>query len=491
MAIVSTPVYKTSNGNLDYSKYIPGLELRYKQILQMISNATGGGGSNPSMLSAADAQRARFIEYINNPNSEKSLAYEKSLFDSSVHNYGYYASVGNTTEADKYKQEIQKQTPYLVNFRNIPVKDIQTEIDTNLNEGVESAKRAIAEEKKQAEGSWFDKALGLVAAVGIGALTAGLGTAIAAELGISAIAGNAIAGTLVGVAQGQDPATALRNGIASAGGAVAGEEILKGMKGFTDPAVANMFANSVKYGTEAALKGQDIVRALEAGAAGGAVSSASTVITNNSTTMSVQDQKDISKALGTFTAAKAQGLSTEQALASATAGFAASEVGQARDAILKDAPAQTRDQAGGQNQGNISNAGNFSQGEVRPSTSISDNKVLPPIEVTADPSLYDPALLSDYQVTKQAGSQQFPVTKKFQNNVLLGYINQTPGLPGVKNFGYNPQSASQNISQAASAQALQTGSPDSPFQDPKEGGKRKNVWNQASLRTMDETGSTA
>jgi hypothetical protein len=211
--------------------------------------------------------------------------------------------------------------------------------------------------------------------------------------------------------------------------------------------------------------------------------------------MSVQDQKDIAKALGTFTAARTQGLSTEQALASATSGFVTSEVNQARDEILKNAPAQTIGQAGGTNTENISSAGNFSQGGVQPSTSTPDDRVLPAVTVTADSSLYEPALLSDYQVTKQEGSQQFPTTKKFENNVLLGYINQTPGLPGVKNFGYSPQSyspqsANQNISQAASAQALQTGSPDS-LQDPREGGKRKNVWNQASLRTMDETGSTA
>ena len=303
-----------------------------------------------------------------------------------------------------------------------------------------------------------------------------------------------MASLTLNIAQGQDVGTALKNAVASAGGAVAGDELLKGMKGITDPAVASTLANSVKYGTEAALKGQDILKALEAGAVGGAVAAGSTAVTDNSTTMSVQDQKDIAKALGTFTAARTQGLSTEQALASATAGFAASEVNQVRDAILKDAPAQTQEQAGSQNQGNISNAGNLSQGGVQPSTSISDDKVLSPVEVTAQ-SVYDPALLSNYQVTKQEGSQQFPVTNKFQNNVLLSYINQTPGLSGVKNFGYNPQynpqSANQNIAQAASAQALQTGSPDSPFQDPREGGKRKNVWNQASLRTMDETGSTA
>ena len=492
---------------------------------------------------------ARVQDYANNPQAYYQTALKGAGLHyqtNAIYNTGSARSADLASNTSTIQNLAQNASRVGVSYDGI---------QSSLTEGQTKAVNDYNAREPSGGGGWFDKAFALASVVGVSAMTAGLGSAIAAELGISAIAGNALASVTVSLAQGQDARTAITNAIASAGGQIAGNEFLQGLQGITDPKIANVLANSVKYGTEAAIKGQDINQALIAGAGAGVVSQAVMKGTEGSQKMSVNDRQDMARAAGAFVAARKQGLSTEQALAAATAGFAVNEITRAKQDITNQVSGMPLEQVNALSQQFASTAENpfliegtlpsgtrlAKQSEIYDATSsarydpelnaytISTAQDVPsdfgpnnqnvsyagsgavmsavpylyftetgPNQTTLNsyvgdfgqelPMQYSTADRDKYEVTKQEGSQKFPLKTDTTDNVLMGYINQTPGLPGVKNFGYVPK-----ISQQASSQALQSGSGDiySPYLESKEGGKRKNVWNKESLKTTDELGSTA
>jgi hypothetical protein len=457
--------------------------------------------------------------------------------------------------------EMQKQQQYLksVGYTDDQINKITTDTFYTQYQG--------AVNNIQSENSFFGKLVNLTLGVGLAIATNGLSNAILLEVPtLSAAAANAMAATIIQLAQGQDVQTALRNGVASYAGSSVGQEVLDGFGKITDPTIKGMLANSLSYGTQAAIKGQDITQAMIAGAEGSAITQG-VMSAGGNPDMTAQQKEDLlitAKAIGTFAAARKQGYSTEAALGAATAGLTTAKAQElqrtipeqvssmpveqvnalsqiyaanannnlsananlptgtqlATEAQIYDASSGARydpnlnayiipkdestQQAFGQDRsGNMSYAGSGAASDVIQAPSPVEGQysyteksntpgVLDTVYVVANTynNLLDPITVygnQDYEVTKQEGSQKFPLQQS-SNDVLLGYINQTPGLPGIKNFSSTPK-----ISQQASSQALQSGSPDiySPYLESKEGGKRKNVWNQASLKTTDETGSAA
>lgn len=122
-----------------------------------------------------------------------------------------------------------------------------------------------------------------VLAIAISFVAPGVGSAIAAELGVSSVVGTAIASAAMNIAAGTDPSTAIQNAVTSAvvqtGSASVATEInsaLSNLPPETAASISNAAGSALSSAAITAARGgstQDIINNAVAGAAGSAVSS--------------------------------------------------------------------------------------------------------------------------------------------------------------------------------------------------------------------------
>ena len=122
-----------------------------------------------------------------------------------------------------------------------------------------------------------------VLALAISFAAPGIGSAIAAELGVSSVVGTAIASAAMNIAAGADPSTAIQNAVTSAvvqtGSASVATEInsaLSNLPPETAASISNAAGSALSSAATTAARGgstQDIINNAVAGAAGSAVSS--------------------------------------------------------------------------------------------------------------------------------------------------------------------------------------------------------------------------
>jgi hypothetical protein len=510
MATAYNPAYKTSDGKLDYSKYISGLEKKINQLNADKAAAFNNGGGY-TLIGDIQSEQNKIAEYVNNPTSEAGLAFEKRFFQQTAQSYGYLATYSRP-EADGYKNTLIEQVKFFRNVRNTSLIDIQKEANTYVNMGVEGAKKDAEQAKKDAEGNWFDKLLNVALAVGIGVATGGIGSALAAEIGVSAAVGEAIVSASLGIIQGKSPEDIVKGIVGSvAANEVSGAlksvnaEIVKAGPNVVAPEVASALVNAERQVVSAAITGQDIGKAALAGAAGGAVASATSL---------ASDSAAIQRAAGEYAQALVAGKTQEQALTSALSGFLNQQEKDAAKQKVLDEAAKNPDIAklGGDqvsalppvtvtataDPSSVATDLSLTNTTTTPKTKTPkvvtpkiDTPTLPTVTVTANADSSNVANnLSTTSTTRTTDSQTASKPTQTNNPLLLSLLNRPLTKTTPTGTRSSPTQTNASPGTQALAQALRVGDAGAPvFGGDKDKSKRSG-WNTESLRYMGNSGDS-
>lgn len=216
---------------------------------------------------------SKFKNYIAD---SKNIA--KEYLDNKSWMYGYHQRnfPGDTALIESIKQDVIEASKWLSSNNVLSLQDIQNEISSNFGVGYNRSSSAVHDDSSAFWNTVIPIALAFVAPQ--------LGSVIAAELGVSAVVGTAIASTAIQTANGVPVDTALENAVTNAvvqtGSTAVATEINTAMSNLppdTAAAISNAAGSALASAAKTAAAGgstQDIINNAVAGAAGSAASSA-------------------------------------------------------------------------------------------------------------------------------------------------------------------------------------------------------------------------